>query len=383
MSKKQMLNTKSNQKTIEKLESVDWNFSKSNSTNSIHSIHPYPAKFIPEIPHSLIECLGTNKDTIVCDPFCGSGTTLRAAQDLGISSIGVDLNPIACMISRIKTSTVPESLTEHAVSVTQEAEKNESDTNELNIPNVKHWFKPEIIERLIPLISEIQNVDDPLLNLHLKFCLSTNLVRLSNQDSDTRYAAVDKNIQADDVHKSFLQTANKLAKIKKQRPVTDANVSVFEQDIQKIYAKDIPRDVGLLVTSPPYPNAYEYWLYHKYRMFWLGYDPIAVKLSEIGARPHYFKKNPQTEFDFQTQMRDMIKNLQPKFVDGSFLAFVIGNSRIHGRDINNASLIIEAAESLGIPHFKTINRSINQKKKSFNLVNSRLKDENIVIFRCQ
>ena len=46
---------------------------------------------------------------------------------------------------------------------------------------------------------------------------------------------------------------------------------------------DIPRRVGLVITSPPYPNAYEYWLYHKYRMYWLGLDPIAVKKQEIGA----------------------------------------------------------------------------------------------------
>ena len=43
------------------------------------------------------------------------------------------------------------------------------------------------------------------------------------------------------------------------------------------------------MTSPPYPNAYEYWLYHKYRMYWLGMDPIAVRQQEIGARPHYFR----------------------------------------------------------------------------------------------
>lgn len=378
-----MLNSNSNQKIIEKLQSVDWDFTESNSSNSIHSIHPYPAKFIPEIPQRLIKLLGMNKEAIVCDPFCGSGTTLRAAQDLGISSIGIDLNPIACMISRVKTSTAPESLVEHAFSITQKAEKNKSDINEPDIPNIKHWFKSEIIEQLMPLIAEIQNIDDPLLRLHLKFCISTNLVRLSNQDSDTRYAAIEKNIKAEDVNKSFLKTAEKLAKIKKQTPVTEVDVSVVEKDIQKVSAKDIPQDIGLLLTSPPYPNAYEYWLYHKYRMFWLGYDPLAVKRDEIGARPHYFKKNPQTEIDFQTQMRDLIKNLKPKFVDGSFLAFVIGNSRIHGKDIDNTNLIIEAAQSLDIPHFTTIIRSINQKKKSFNPVNSRLKNESIVIFRCQ
>jgi site-specific DNA-methyltransferase (cytosine-N4-specific) len=35
-------------------------------------------------------------------------------------------------------------------------------------------------------------------------------------------------------------------------------------------------------------------LYHKYRMYWLGMDPIAVREHEIGARPHYFRTKPKT-----------------------------------------------------------------------------------------
>src|SRR5690606_18298796 len=85
---------------------ICWNFDN-NKKELIHNIHPYPAKFIPEIPRNLITRLGIKKNTIVFDPFCGSGTTLKVAQDLGLESIGVDLNPIACLISSIKTTRLP------------------------------------------------------------------------------------------------------------------------------------------------------------------------------------------------------------------------------------------------------------------------------------
>lgn len=39
-----------------KLENLDWDFQDS-SAELIHSIHPYPAKFIPEIPSTLLSCL--------------------------------------------------------------------------------------------------------------------------------------------------------------------------------------------------------------------------------------------------------------------------------------------------------------------------------------
>lgn len=78
------------------LNKVDWNF-KGATNNVLHSIHPYPAKFIPNIPRALIQSLPIPKGSIILDPFCGSGVTLTEAQDAGIESIGVDLNPIACL----------------------------------------------------------------------------------------------------------------------------------------------------------------------------------------------------------------------------------------------------------------------------------------------
>ncbi|EJR2729351.1 site-specific DNA-methyltransferase, partial [Salmonella enterica subsp. enterica] len=91
---------------FEKLKSLDWDFSESNNKDGLHSIHPYPAKFIPEIPEQLIRELKPKKGVIL-DPFCGSGTTMSVSQKMGYESIGIDLNPIACLISRVKTSVLP------------------------------------------------------------------------------------------------------------------------------------------------------------------------------------------------------------------------------------------------------------------------------------
>ena len=76
------------------LGSLDWDFADSNKSGSIHSIHPYPAKFIPEIPALILETLNPPKDSVVFDPFCGSGVTLTEAQRFGYESCGVDLNPM-------------------------------------------------------------------------------------------------------------------------------------------------------------------------------------------------------------------------------------------------------------------------------------------------
>jgi hypothetical protein len=40
----------------------------------------------------------------VCDPFCGYGTTLHVAEELGMDSVGVDIDASCCEIARKKES---------------------------------------------------------------------------------------------------------------------------------------------------------------------------------------------------------------------------------------------------------------------------------------
>ncbi len=58
-----------------KLTEIDWNFSKAKTNYLTHRLHPYPAKFLLQIPQQLIEELSQPGET-VADIFCGSGTTL-------------------------------------------------------------------------------------------------------------------------------------------------------------------------------------------------------------------------------------------------------------------------------------------------------------------
>ncbi|KAA4287867.1 site-specific DNA-methyltransferase, partial [Bacteroides ovatus] len=89
-----------------KLKTIDWNF-QDVSQDALANIHPYPARFIPDIPRELISALGCAKGSVVLDPFCGSGTTLVEAQRAGFDAVGIDLNPIACLISSVKTQPLP------------------------------------------------------------------------------------------------------------------------------------------------------------------------------------------------------------------------------------------------------------------------------------
>ena len=366
--------------TIRLLARRNWSFPNESGSNGLFGLHPYPAKFIPQIPHSLIQDIGIAEGGVVFDPFCGSGTTLIEAQALGYSSMGIDLNPIACLISKVATKPLPEEF-QDVMNRCVKFAKSIKNPSISEIPNLDHWFKKPIQKSIAAILAAIENELCERARDTLRLALSSTIVRVSNQDSDTRYAAVEKRVSSSDVFELFRITCERYAQTLIGSDTDLPKCKVLCRDILDVKPEEVEGRIGLVVCSPPYPNAYEYWLYHKYRMWWLGYDPLFVKEKEIGARPHYFKKNHQTPDDFRLQMVKVFELLKKVCIENSYACFVIGDSKIHGEIIDNTELLCMAAEASNFETVAILNRDILLSRKSFNLANSRLKSENIIVFQ--
>ncbi|MDR3217604.1 MAG: site-specific DNA-methyltransferase, partial [Dysgonamonadaceae bacterium] len=85
----------------------EWSFTNVRSVEQwTHGYHRYPAKFLPNIVKKLIETYAVGNGTIA-DVFAGCGTTLVEAKVHGIKSIGIDINPVAQLITKAKTNPIP------------------------------------------------------------------------------------------------------------------------------------------------------------------------------------------------------------------------------------------------------------------------------------
>ena len=364
-----------------RLAETDWDFPQRVAHSPIEGLHPYPAKFVADLPRALLRALPVPAGTAVLDPFCGSGTTLVECQRLGLASVGVDLNPIACLISHVKTSPTPEDLCAVAALVV-DAARSAGSAAVPNIPNLDHWFKAPVQRALAALCGALS--DAPLSHRDaLRLALSSIVVRVSNQDSDTRYAAVDKDIAGNDVFTAFLQAARRVQAALAARTYPLAPATVLQADTLRLETSQIATPIGAVITSPPYPNAYEYWLYHKYRMYWLGFDPLTVKAHEIGARAHFFKRNGHTAEHFAEQMSHTFARLRQVLVGGGYACFVIGRSRIHGRVVDNAKIIEEVANEVGFVRLFCAERVLAAKRKSFNPTYGSIKKEAILVLQQQ
>jgi len=368
------------QSPLSRLAAVNWDFPDSDRGNGIHSVHPYPARFIPELPRALISTLPIPLGTAVLDPFCGSGATLVEALSAGHPAIGIDVNPIACLISRVKCNPLTADIASLAQAIAKDASSRMTDPAIPPIPNLDHWFPADVqraVARLVALVGEVP--DEPARDA-LRLALSSILVRVSYQESDTRYAAVPKDTSAEFAYSQFVASAAKIWSHKRSQSLPSTDVSVLCQDTLASTPADIGRPIGLVVTSPPYPNAYEYWLYHKYRMYWLGYDPKSVKAREIGARAHYFTSKPPSQRDFIANFQVLFSLLDSVLVPSGFICVVIGPSKIHGTIVDNAALITSAAKGERFRVAARFPRTLARNRKSFNLSHARIQTEEILVF---
>jgi len=85
-------------------------YTEAETTKHVHKLHPYKGKFIPQLVEYFLDAHTDEFKTsqyfsagdTVLDPFAGSGTTLVAASELGIHSIGVDISKFNCLLMRTK-----------------------------------------------------------------------------------------------------------------------------------------------------------------------------------------------------------------------------------------------------------------------------------------
>jgi len=363
----------------ERLASINWDFNVRVAQHEVEGVHPYPAKFIADLPGAFLDTLPVPRHGVVMDPFCGSGTTLAEAQRRGYETLGVDLNPIACLIARVKTSPLSDGALRSAELVADKLVKDRHVAVPV-IPNLDHWFKRPIQDALARLMAAIAEAPTEHQDF-LRLAASSIIVRVSNQDSDTRYAAVDKNVRPNDVRAAFVRSCERLNSALAARDYSLTQSTVIQGDALETDLIRYQGRVGAIITSPPYPNAYEYWLYHKYRMWWLGFDPLAVKDKEIGARAHFFKKNHHTEQTFERQMAAAFSKFSDALMPGGWVCVVVGRSIIHGKTVDNARIVEDAGKSVGLTAVYHGKRNVLGTRKSFNLSHANIKTESVLVMQ--
>jgi len=384
---------------LARLKSQDWSFTHDDTGYLTHDLHPYPAKFIPQIPAHLIANLSAHGD-VIFDPFGGSATTAVEAVRMGRRAVSIDANPLSSLIGRVKTGymtpTVRADLDQLKAAVESYiispamkepgwvmATKSRCDRFVPDIPNMQKWFADSAIAELALIRFLIDETTDGLASDAALLALSRIVLRVSYQDSETRYVAGPKNIELGLALRAFIESlatiVRRLERSAAELQRADARFIVGDS------RTDIANQIGscsvdLIVTSPPYPNATDYHLYHRFRLFWLGFDPRKLGQIEIGSHLRHQRNGSGFE-EYQKDMNAVMAQCHSVLRPGRYAVFVVGDALFKGSVFSTAEAILEAGSQVGFETVGTIERPIHQTKRSFSAPARRARNEHLVVLR--
>lgn len=384
------------------LASVDWSFNADDTGYLSHDIHPYPAKFIPQLPRNLITRLSLPGE-LIWDPFGGSGTTALEAILLGRRALSTDANPLAELIGRAKTLTLTKEeedsvielaenvaiLSESASSVSEALSQNVEAFGKFvpDIPNMRDWFHPNAVLELAYLLWRISQLQYPKCLVLARVCFSKTVLAASYQDEETRYASKPREVETGSVLRLFTNNlAMSLRKIRQLGPLLGFREAEFGTLDLRQASKSVqwpvpmPGSVDLIVTSPPYPNSNDYHLYHRFRLFWLGYDPRDLGRQEIGS--HLRHQREKSGFDgYLGEMKLCLEAMAQALRPGRYAVLVLGDAVFEGSIYQTAAQVGQAAKSCGFENVGMIERPLPEVKRSFVTPGRRLRSEQLLVLR--
>src|SRR3989344_5515952 len=378
---------------INKLSELDWECVNENTTYLTHNIHTYHSKYIPQIAGNLIKFLSVEGDLIL-DNFSGSGTTLIEAKLLNRNAIGVDINPLACLISKSKTTTITEKelktettkLIEDLRNVinstriqkslnnfNQYTKKELNEYKIMNFPFINGWFQPQVIIEL----SIIKNHIDKISNKDIKdFCLmvfSSIIRKVSNASSEFGNLMISKKRQK--VNDTFERFEKKIKEATKRlidfsKTVNGSKIKVISGDTRNLeFIKD--NQIDLIVTHPPYIAAVPYAEYQKLSLRWLGFSDRELNNIIIGGK----RQSRDVVQRFSNDMQKVFNEMYRVLKKNKYCCVVIGNPVVKGEKIELNKSFLGIAEKSGFAFIKEIERG------KYHTTMGKMKEAFILIFQ--
>lgn len=276
--------------------------SRQSTRYSVHGLHEYKGKFNPQIARALLNILQVSGNGRVLDPFCGSGTSLVECSHVGISSLGVDINPLAVFVANAKLAALQIAADQLRAELDQALRRYRGSrapkqgASDVRAEYLGKWFEPEILDTIERLRNALLQGDSRCSSILLT--IASNLLRdYSLQDPvDLRIRRRKTPIPETPLIEAFEQEAR--AFFTKQECAQAAFVQkcptaqALLGDIRKLLAPERPGpNLGRFdcaITSPPYATALPYIDTQRLSLIWLGLlTPSEVQHLEarlVGSR---------------------------------------------------------------------------------------------------
>jgi 16S rRNA G966 N2-methylase RsmD len=301
-------------------------FAKVNNPRSIHGIYPYRGKMSSLDASNVVSQLAP--DSLLLDPFCGTGTILYEAQVRGLNAIGIDNNPLACTIARGKTEPLNKEVTISQIEKAIETAKSIREFEEMPSKPARYFHK-----RTANQIMRIHSLSDTFTSYQLS-CFYGAICLAARACSDwlwtsTSVGRINKPLRNIDFYSTLLRKARKHIEFIRGTP----SVVVHTHDTRKLGQIVKKNSVDVVYTSPPYFDALDYTGYYsKIVLEILGVDRADIREGLI-----------QRYSTYKEDMTQALHEIDQVLHDESLVIFVVGDRMVRKKLIRGADFFSEIA----------------------------------------
>ena len=357
-----------------------------------HNIHKFPSKFIPQIPSWAIKRhLRKEKGKSILDPMCGSGTTLVESILASHNAYGIDIDPLARLITKVKVTLLGEKrLRAVCNDVIEKIKVRKQGIFRPCLPTLRHWFNEKTINDLGIIRDTIEEYkDEKDIYDFLIVTMSSIIRKVSNADNESQKTYVShtnpkipppakpefiKNLQS--YSDRIIEFSKRVPKGTKSSILEDADARFVEKALDQ-NALD---GIDLAITSPPYIKAIDYIYTQMAEYFWIGdFFGLANQKSQneykrkyIGTKMVYadvyselkltgfasidtlieniYKKNKKfayITYKFFEDMRANLESMHEVLKENAHYIMVVGDCSVAGERISVRNLIVDVARSVG------------------------------------
>ncbi len=359
-------------------------------------IHPFPARMASDI--ALRACESLPPEALVLDPMAGSGTVLRIAAESGHSAVGLDIDPLAVLLSKVWTTRIePESIIAEAEDVLRQAQAlpidaplpwidEDDDTRKY----IEYWYaeaQRNDLRRLACVLKPLTGALSDALRVAVSRLIITK-ERGASLAADVSHSRPHRVRTENDfpVFREFVRAARTVANRLQAKEIR-GDVQVYNGDGRRL-GGIAAGSVDAVITSPPYLNAIDYLRGHRLSLVWFGHsvrrirtlrsDSVgAERAPDVGFNAELAKRltiavDPDSKLprshrrmvdryalDMHAFLNEVKRTLRP----GAPAVLVIGDSCLRQIYIKNSEIIQSAAGAVGLEFVEQRTREIPEARR--------------------
>lgn len=321
----------------------------------------YKEGFSRDLVFNILQKFEIPKGSKILDPFCGTGTTLFAAKQLGYNAIGYDTLPLAVFVSNTKLQD------NYDMKLLQEKI---GGISSLKFgPTSLKWIEPGFIDikkafsryarnDILFFKEKILGIEDEKIRNFMLIALLSILSEASNTKKDGGVIKIVKKRHLAPVRYLLKNRLKKMYKdLKKTTPLSKGNCKAYIGD-----ARNLPierESIDVCITSPPYLNYVDYTKLYGLELSLLVKSTMEIEeirrrsiRSHIGAE---YKRRKEIKSEKLRETLEKVKEIQitssklPKIVEGYFEDMYLSLESLH-KVLKNGSISAFVVSNTCLPN---------------------------------